>query len=503
MQVSQSAPLMTRPYRKSKKIKRLTAEAVRGFSETFLQAGYDGATESPVIHDEWWDMFCDNYPRVALAAPRNHAKSTALTLAYGMANVAFRYKSFVVIVGATEDVAINFLAIYRDTFKLNKELRDIFGITGFEKDGATDCIITFTEGHRARIRALGAGQKPRGMLWNNKRPDLILGDDMEDDEAVESEDRRKKLKSWFNKALIPAMSKENGEARIVGTILHEDGLLQMLLDSRTWRSRKYKAHESFDDFSNLLWPDKWTEQDLRDKRQAFIDAGDPEGYSQEYLNDPADIQNPFFMDEDFIPMEEEDHRKPKEYYVGCDFALSDKSYSDFSVLVVGGYDADGILHIVDERRMRTDDAAVIVDEMFSLIKKWKPVNFIYESGILANSVTPPFRNEMLRRNMWSDVKNYPAVGDKRARAVPYQQRLRSGGVRYDFDASWFEEHRSELKRFPRGKKKDRVDAVAWLGRAINDLAEAPTEEEEYEAEWQQEYDSTMLYGGMEASITGY
>lgn len=494
---------MTRAYRKSKKVKRLTAEAVRSFSELFLQAGYDGATDSPAVHDEWWDMFCQNFPRVAIAAPRGHAKSTALTLAYTMANIAFRYKKFVVIVGDTEDTANNFLSTIRDQFRINEELRNVFGVKGFERDGVTDCIITFEDGHRARIMTRGAGQKVRGMLWHGTRPDLIMVDDLENDEAVESDDRRKKLKAWLLKALFPAISDERGEIRVVGTILHHDSALKMLLESSSWRSKLYKAHESFDNFSNLLWPEKWTEEKLKAIRQTFIDSGDPEGYSQEYLNDPSDIHNPFFREEDFIPMSEEDRSKPKTYYVGCDFALSDKNYSDYSVLVVGGYDADGVLHIVDERRVRTDDTAVIVDELFSVMARWQPMMYIYESGVLANSITPPFQQEMLRRNMFAEVKNYPAVTDKRSRAVPIQQRMRTGGVRYDDMTSWFEDHRHELRRFPRGKKKDRVDAVAWLGRAINDLAEAPTAEEVYDEEWNEEYYDTMDSVSFETSITGY
>lgn len=485
-----------------KPLKRLSGEAVQSFVELFLNDKYDGATTTPAIHIEWWDMFCYNYPRVAIAAPRAHAKTTALTIGYTLANVCLRHKKYVVIVANTEEVANDFLSEIRDAFRSNQAIRDMFGVKSMPTDGATNCIVEFNDGHRIRIRTKGAGQKVRGMLWQGTRPDLIMVDDLEDDEAVESQDRRAKLKNWLMKALFPAISQSRGEIRVVGTILHNDSALKSLIESSAWMTKLYKAHEGFNDFSNLLWPTMWTEEKLRAKRQEYIDMGDPEGYSQEFLNDPSDLQNPFFREEDFIPMDEEDHKRPKTYYVGCDFALSDKSYSDYTVLTVGGYDASGTLHIVDERAIRTNDTSVVIDELFSLIGRWKPDMFIFEGGVIANAIEPAFKVEMRKKNKWSKIHTYTPILDKRLRAASIQQRMRSGGVRHDIEAAWFEAHQHELRKFPRGKRKDRVDAIAWLGRAIDEFMEADTLEEEWHDAWQNEYDKTMNEGDT-FSITGY
>ncbi len=44
--------------------------------------------------------------------------------------------------------------------------------------------------------------KAPGMRHGAKRPDLVIGDDLENDESVESPDQRKKLEKWFFKALM-------------------------------------------------------------------------------------------------------------------------------------------------------------------------------------------------------------------------------------------------------------------------------------------------------------
>ena len=463
---------------------RLTAETVRGFIEVFLLDKFDGSTPTPSVHDEWWEMCCSPTTLVGIAAPRGHAKSTAITIGYTLANICHRYKKYVVIVAKTEEVAIDFLTIIRDELRHNSALKDVYDIAAMPTDGKTDCIIRFTNGDEARIRVRGAGQSVRGMLWNHTRPDLVVIDDLEDDEAVESVERRRKLYKWVMNALLPLISLERGDVRIIGTILHDDSVLMKIMKSKSWKTRLYKAHKSFSDFTEKLWPEYWTEKRLREKRQTYIDAGDPEGYSQEYLNDPSDLQNPYFRDEDFIPMDEDDHKKPKSYYVGVDFALSSKTSADYTVMTVGGYDADGILHIVDQRRLRTDDTADIIDELFFIMDFWKDISyFIFEGGVIANAVEPPFRTEMARRNKFAPVQKYPPIGDKKLRAASIQQRMRSGAVRYDFDTNWFEDHRHELKKFPRGTKDDQVDAIAWLGRGIDEFVEAPTQDELSEEKW--------------------
>ena len=485
-----------------KKPVRLTADAVHAFSDLFLLDGYDGKTEIPAIHNEWWEYCCSAHRQVALAAPRGHAKSTAVTLAYTLASICLRYKRYVVIAANTEEVANDFLHGIRDQLRDNKSLRESFGIKRLITDGSTNAVVEFNDGAQARIRTKGAGQKVRGMLWKGTRPDLLVIDDLEDDEAVESIDRRAKLKNWLLKALFPAISKTRGDIRIVGTILHNDSALSALMDSDAWHGKIYKAHAAFDDFSELLWPTMWTEEELRKTRQKFIDMGDPEGYSQEYLNDPSDLQNPYFRDEDFIPMDEAEHRVPKTYYVGVDFALSDKTYSDFTVMCVGGYDNDGLLHIVDERSLRTADTKVIVDELFSIIGRWKPDTLILEGGIIEKAILPILQLEMRKRNKWVGIKTYTPVLDKTMRANAIQQRMRSGGVRWDFDAPWFEEHRHELRTFPRGKKKDKVDAIAWLGRGIDELVEAPSQADLNEEAYWQVYEDTFSDGHQD-EITGY
>ena len=55
-----------------------------------------------------------------------------------------------------------------------------------------------------KIEAIGSGKKIRGRRHRAWRPDLIVLDDVENDENVNTAEQRRKLESWFKKAVSKA-----------------------------------------------------------------------------------------------------------------------------------------------------------------------------------------------------------------------------------------------------------------------------------------------------------
>ena len=93
------------------------------------------------------------------------------------------------------------------------------------------------------------------MRHGSRRPDLVIGDDLENDEAVESPDQRKKMERWFFKALMK-IGQKNTVFIILGTILHYDSLLNNLLGKPGWKGKKFKAVIKYSE--SKLW-EKWEE----------------------------------------------------------------------------------------------------------------------------------------------------------------------------------------------------------------------------------------------------
>ena len=107
-------------------------------------------------------MYCSDHPQCAVAAPRGHAKSTAFTLSYGLAVVLFREQNYVVILGSSEDMAVESLGELVLELAENEDIIRDFGIKGFITEQKTDVIVECTDGHQFRIIGRGAGQKIPG-----------------------------------------------------------------------------------------------------------------------------------------------------------------------------------------------------------------------------------------------------------------------------------------------------------------------------------------------------
>lgn len=490
----------------SQKIGRLpfTAEVIEATSGTFLSPGYDSAKATPDFHIECWERYASDHPACATAAPRNHAKSTALTHDFLICAMLWRWQEYAILVGSTEEMAIEHLGDIAKEFKENEALIAHFRIKGFIVDQRTDIIVEFEDGHQFRIIARGAEQKIRGRKWRGKRPGLIVFDDIEDDEQVQSRDRRLKFRRWFFRACKQAL-RDGGLIRGHGTILHEDSLLSRLMRNASWNSITYKAHESYDDFSNILWPEKFPEERLRQIRAEFEAEGDSAGYSQEYLNDPFDSDDAFLRKEQFVPMSDQDYEKFKLVGVGVDLAISKADKANRSSFTVGGKDLEDLVHVVDQRVGRMDSLE-IVEEFFSINSAWLPVAFFVEDGQIWKSVEPVLTEEMRKRGIYLTIIATVPVKDKKTRGFAFQKRMKARGMRFDKRASWYEPYESECLRFTglgEAILDDQFDSTVNLVRGFEHWdVDAEDEKTEEEVEFDRESENLRGSSGR-SSVTGY
>ena len=466
---------------------KLTADLVEATSGLYLSPLYDRPSPTPDFHRQAWQLYCSDTTMAAVAAPRGHAKSTALTHDYTLCVALYREEQYIIIIGASEEMAIEHLGDIANELRENEELRREFKISKFVTDQKTDIIVECTDGYQFRLMARGSEQKIRGKKWRGKRPGLIIGDDLEDDEQVENRDRRLKFSKWFYRAAVQAL-RDGGKIRVHGTVLHEDSLLAGLLKHKSWASLCFRAHKAFDDFSEILWPEKFSAARLRAIRQSFIDKGDSAGYSQEYLNDPFDNDSAFLREDDFVPMEEPDHEAPKTFYVGCDFAISVKDKANRTSFTIGGLDISNFLHVVDQRVDRWDTLA-IVEEFFLIQAAWGPSCFFVEKGQIWSAIEPILTREMLRRNMFMSFEPLASMSDKKVRGRFLQKRMRARGMRFDKQASWYPGYENELRRFTGDSEAvldDQFDSTSILARGLEEKT-SELEEDDFLTESEEEF----------------
>ena len=505
---------------------KLTSATIEGFVGSCLSKSFHNPVKSPSVHREWWDLCCSDDRYVALAAPRGHAKSTAISFAYVLAAVLFQEHSFVVIISDTESQSTLFLNDIKKELIENEDIIQLFGVEKLEKDQETDIVVRMSDGHRFRIMAKGSEQKLRGLKWRGMRPDLIIGDDLENDEIVMNPDRRAKFSRWMNAAVLPCLS-YNGKIRIVGTILHMDSYLENRmprLHAKTtiieplrvystskvvgWRSIKYRAHS--DEFEKILWPEMFSEKWFREKRASLVAQGQADIYNQEYLNNPIDESRAYFRREDMLPITDAvlqdilQEKIPLNYFIGADLAVTTKQKSDFTVFVVVGIDSSNMMYVFEVIRGRYDTREII-DLFFELEQKYKPQWFAVEKGTIDNAIGPFLQEEMYKRDMFPFIEKFAASVDKVERARSIIGRVRVNGVRFLKDSEWYPAFEAELTQFDRAPRDDQVDAFAMIGLGLMKLAMAPTAEEEQEEEYEEEKERSQIRQDTEGRSmwTGY
>lgn len=452
----------------------LTAELIEGFAVTYLYSGFDEPKPTPQFHRDGWELYVSERTQCSVIAPRGHAKSSALTHVFILATVLFRSESYVILISTNEELAIEHLGDITRELTENEDLISDFGIKSFVTNSKTEVIVEFTDGHQFRILARGSGQKLRGRKWRGMRPGLIVCDDLEDDEQVENKERREKFRKWFNRAVIPAL-RRGGKVRVHGTILHEDSLLarfhRQTRENKSWEVRFYKAHKSYDDFTEILWPEQFTEADLKAIRQRYIDDQDASGYSQEYLNDPYDNTDGYLKKEQFQPMEDEHFEMDVQIAAGVDFAISKKEKANRSSFTFAGRTVENRLHFFhqDKGRWGTDE---IIDFMLEYEKKLQPEVWFVEDGVIWKAIEPILLQEMRQKNIFLNVVPLSSVKDKATRGRSWQKRMKSLTCFFDKQAEWYPDYEHECLRFTGYSDAvldDQFDSSAILSRGFDTL----------------------------------
>lgn len=172
----------------------------------------------------------------AVAVFRGAGKSTLLNNILTTCKVFFEAEPYTMIISSDKEKAESFLrdikeminsanlagyAIAKGKIWTNNQIEVIVGSTGNEKR----CFIT----------AMGAGQDPRGYKYDYQRPTLIICDDIESklgQYAIANVRNRAKLREWFYADLLPALHPKDGKMILIGTILHEDSLLNNIITSQ-------------------------------------------------------------------------------------------------------------------------------------------------------------------------------------------------------------------------------------------------------------------------------
>lgn len=225
-----------------------------------------------------------DFSQFAIGLPRGFAKTSFLKLLVVWL-IWFSRKRFILIVLATERMAENFLADVADILSSDNAM-SLFGNWKLNCPKNTNTDKEFEFGGRSvKLTAMGAGSSLRGIVRNNRRPDIQLMDDIQTAEDAESPILSDKLFKWMLGTLIYTRSPFGCQHIFVGNMYPtEDCILKKLRDSRNWLS--FITGAILQDGTSL-WEDLHPIELLYAELSSLQELGKANIFMSEKMNDPS------------------------------------------------------------------------------------------------------------------------------------------------------------------------------------------------------------------------
>ena len=426
----------------------------------------------PFHHEVYRDLSDDSVRRVLIAAPRGTAKSTVTTLIYPLCKVAFKPSDedlFIVIISESQAQSINFLSRIKYHLTHSDKFKEIFGDFGpTTAKRWTNNDIVLANG--ARIIAVGTGQRVRGFIEGDTRPNLIIVDDFESELNAFTMEARAKNRKWITEAVIPSLS-DDGKIAMIGTVISEDCFLYWAKDSPAWKVLWYSI---WDEDEKSIWPERFPKSRIMEIKREFESVGNLNGFYQEYMNIAQSPDNAPFKPEwmqlhhyDFeringqncLVREVGDERKvkPVEVYAGVDPASSLSATADFFVIATIAVDSDNNKYVVDLFRDRISPAEQ-PGKIIELYKKFRPKRMNIETTGYQEALRTAVRELMLEGNLYipgleRGVKPRTRKSERLLSLVPMFAKK---------SFYWRPEDlvgQQEFLSYPRGKHDDVMDSI--------------------------------------------
>lgn len=444
--------------------------------------------------------------RRAIEAPRGHAKSTTFTFKDDLHAALYAYKHYIIILSDSSEQAEGFLADIKTELEENAALKEDFG----ELEGKVWKASVILLANGVKIEAIGSGKKIRGRRHKQWRPDLIVCDDLENDENVNTPDQRLKMKNWYNKA-VSECGDTYTDIVYIGTLLHYDSLLAYVFTRSNYKTRKYQgviqwaehselwdawekiytdltdhAHEDtarafFEanrsemlEGTQVLWEEKWSYYDLMCKRVNIGTAA----FNSEIQNDPIDPENCTFQEEWFDFWDDEgkqqpDFSDPRFIFIGAnDPSLGKNKKSDTSSIFAIAKDIyTGYLYVViaDIAKRKPDQIiADALDASRRLTRDFKRP--YYKFGVETVQFQYYFAEIMRQKSAavgeYLPIEEINSTQNKDARIQSLQPFVKNGYVKFS------KKHKTLLKQmleYPMGKNDDGPDGLQMAVKLSLDI----------------------------------
>ena len=148
-----------------------------------------------------------------------------------------------------------------------------------------------------------------------------------------------------------------------------------------------------------------------------------------------------------------------------------KKEPDFTEHGTWGLDSQGRLFALDwwYKQAETDKGAAA---FISMIKRWKPIRWWNEGGLIDKALAPHVRKAMRDAHAYTVLESLPSMQDKGLKLQAFHSMVANGMVFWPMGLEWTERVIDQLIKFPGGRWDDAADVCGLIGRAIDKMFDA-------------------------------
>lgn len=422
---------------------------------TFIKLvnGEDGEEHlTPLVHYYMLDNITEGGRRIANLCHRGLAKTTL------MAEYLFLY---IATYGELPGFGIVDLALYvSDSIEngvknMRKNLEFRYDNSEFLKQYVpvtkfTDIRWEFrnADGKVFIVKGYGAKTGVRGAKELGRRPQLAVLDDLVSDEDARSATVIAAIEDTVYKAVNFALHPSNNMIIWNGTPFNAKDPLYKAVESGAWTVNVFPVCERFpctrEEFKGS-WPDRFTYDYVVNQYQTALKIGKIDTFNQELMLRIMSEEDRLILDEDICWYSRNELLKNKNafnFYITTDFATSEKTSADFSVISVWAINHLGYWFWVDGM-CKKQTMEKNIDALFMFAQIYKPQQTGIEVSGQQGGFVSWLKSEMLRRNIFFSLASEGNNGTPGIR--PNTNKL----VRFNTVVPWF---KSKMMYFPQELK---------------------------------------------------
>lgn len=439
------------------------------FRNIFLPALND--VESASFHDKISDILLNGKENFAIEAFRQSGKTTLIRafclycLTYPSSN-----RSYIPIIKSNKTSAGNFIKQIADIYNQNPVFQ-LNKVKVMEDSG--DCFMVRCKGEKGelidvRFESYGKLSPVRGLNYKDKRPDVVIMDDIQDKKEMQGETVPESDWDWF----LSDVSFLGKDCRIfmIGNNLGDKCIIERLmeLEGKLEKVNFSCQRIPIEQDGVIAWPEMFDHAYIEAEKKDYELLGKIDIWYMERMCVAFSDDSRTFLEEDYRyapPGIINNLHTTCKFSATLDPATSKNKESCFRAITVVATDVDDNWFLVDVPYGRWDSVELI-DKIFETVIRWNLQEFGIEKGMLKDFLEPILQKEMARRMRYFNIVplEHGKIGSKLDRILMLAPRFKSHKIYFIQDAEYLTELRSELRGVTRHSIKslfiDLVDALA-------------------------------------------